>query len=80
MKLSIHPLPKAVVEVSDKPHETHEKGFLYFEVSPWHRESSVYLKVRSRGTVRAIDQWLDRISNWHNVGCVTHRVAPRSTL
>jgi hypothetical protein len=50
-----------------------EAGYLYFEVSPWYRDSPVYVKIRSKGnTLRGVRYWLNRITQWDCIGSVTH--------
>lgn len=72
MKLDNRTLPEAVVKVWDKPPVAYESGFLYFRIQPWSQDAPVYIKVRSRSTIRAMRQWLRRIADWSNVGLVTH--------
>lgn len=69
--LDSRPIPPHIIVFNSRP-IMYESGYLYFEVAPWDRDEPVYLKVQSRSTFRAIHYWLRRISNWHNVGCVTH--------
>lgn len=70
--LTSNALPDSIVSVTNSRPINRESGYLYFEVSPWHRDECYYLKIRSRGTMRAIDHWLDTLSNWSGIGCVTH--------
>jgi hypothetical protein len=64
-------LPKGARIWTTKP-VMMESGYLYFVIEPWHRVRFYWLKVPSCGTMRAVRYWLDRVSKWSWVGCVTH--------
>ena len=69
--MRLQKLPKGSRVFTQRP-IVYESGYLYFEVSPWSHDEPVYLKVPSKGSLRAVQYWLNRIVDWDDTGMVTH--------
>lgn len=69
--MKLGPLPKGS-KVLVPPVIMVEQGFLYFKIEPWSQAKPVYIMVPSRGTLRAMRYWLERIADWPDTGTVTH--------
>lgn len=69
--MKLESLPKRSRRFDHEP-LSRESGYLYFRIDPWSQDAPVYLKIPSRGTLRSIRYWLNRLVDWHDTGTVTH--------